>query len=233
MTAPPTVVRLEDFPIELRFFAGRTAKQRTGVVVASERDADVAVSLRLAQSPLTFENGEHEITQIEHFAGGEQRLVELDWGLRNPENAREPIALLEIDVRYDDDDEAHTATTGVALQYANPAKLLILGSALAAVAVGAVALLRREEWVEEEEEVPDEIELAVIDIEPPKRTARTSSAKKKSSATKTSAKKTAPKKQAGGTRRGSSASQSAPRKGGRGSSAGRKSAPSRSRRTSR
>lgn len=215
MNAPPTVVRLEDFPLELRMLAGRTMGQRSGVVVSSARDAGIAVSLRIAQAPMTFENGENEITQIERFAAGEQRTIELEWGLRDPENTRTPLVLLEVDVRYEDEDEAHTATTGVALQHSNAAKLLVLGSALAAIAVGAAALLSRDRR-EREEEVPDEIELAVVDVEPPKRKARKPA-----------------KKRAGGTRRGSTASRSAPRTGARGSSAARKSSRPRSTRKSR
>jgi hypothetical protein len=222
-STPPTVVRLEDFPLELRMLGGRTAGQRSGVVVASSRDADIAVSLRIADPDLTFENGENEITQIEHFGEGEQREIALDWGLRDPDGARPPLVLLEIDVRYEDDDEAHTATTGVALQHTNAAKLLILGGALAAVAVAATAVLRRPR-VEEEDEVPDEIELAIVDVEPPK---RPDVEPPKRSPRKASTKR------AGGTRRGSSASRSAPRKDARGSSGARKSSRPRSTRKSR
>lgn len=87
----------------------------------------------------------------------------------------------------------------------------------------------------------EDVDLAVYNVGRRPATKKASSKKKESSlsrkksasAKKASSKKKAPAKKAGGTRRGSSASRSAPRKGARGSSKARKAAPRRTTRKSR
>lgn len=260
---PPTVVRLNGFPESARV----SDVFNSSVVVLSERDAEVEVTMRITNSSLTFDDGSTEFVQTDTFTAGEQREVLFDdWSFEGQTLA--PYVMLEIGVRYADDHHVNTATALISLEQRETriGIALAIGGALVAAALGLAALSRRYEVevveteveitdddsldVLTEEEVPDEIVVAEMDVQPrrpakrrtpskqstAKKTATKSpsskKASKKSSSTKSSSKK-ASSSQASGTRRGSSASGSAPRKDARGSSAGRKSAPRRTTRSSR
>ncbi len=235
---PPVIVRLEGFPEDLRLVRGRSSSHESEVVVASERDANIAVSLRLPYEPFTFENGETEITQIESFTAGEQREVAVDWGLRDDTGAYVQYLYLEIDVRYEEEEDSlNTATLAIPLNYGLNVKRLALVGAVAAAAFGAALMTAARRAVTLAEE--DDVTIGIVEVDVPKRrssrsTSSNSAGRKTTSkpSSKTSSKKTSTKK-AGGTRRGSGASRSAPRKDGRGSSAGRKSSAGRSTRKSR
>jgi hypothetical protein len=229
---PPVVVRLEGFPERLRLVRGRSSSRDSGVVVASDQDANIAVSLRLPYEPFTFENGETEITQIESFTAGEQREVVIDWALRDDTGAYIQYVYLEIDVRYEDDEESlNTATLAIPLDYGLNVKRLALVGAVAAAAFGAALMTAARRAVTVAEE--DDVTIGIVEVDVPKRKASS----KKRTASQASAKKTSTKKastkKAGGTPRGSGASRSAPRKDARGSSAARKSSAGRSTRKSR
>ena len=255
---PPTVVRLNGFPESARV----SDVFNSSVVVLSERDAEIEVTMRITNSSLTFDDGSTEFVQTDTFAAGEQREVLFDdWSFEGQTLA--PYVMLEIGVHYADDHHVNTATALISLEQRETriGIALAIGGALVAAALGLAALSRRYEVevveteveitdddsldVLTEEEVPDEIVVAEMDVQPrrpakkrataKKASAKSSSSKKtssKSSSTKSSSKKATSSK-ASGTRRGSSASGSAPRKDGRGSSAGRKSAPRRTTRSSR
>lgn len=79
----------------------------------------------------------------------------------------------------------------------------------------------------------EDVDLAVYNVGRKTSSSKKKAASSKKASKKASAKKKAPAKKAGGTRRGSSASRSAPRKGARGSSKARKASPRRSTRKSR
>jgi Mg-chelatase subunit ChlI len=246
---PPTVVRLNGFPESARV----SDVFNSSVVVLSERDADVEVTMRITNSSLTFDDGSTEFVQTDTFTAGEQREVVFDdWSFEGQTIA--PYVMIEIGVRYADHHHVNTATALISLEQreARIGIALAIGGALVAAALGLAALSRRYEVevvetevevtdddsldVLTEEDVPDEIVVAEMDVQPrrpakkrtaakqstAKKTSAKSSASKKSASTKSSSKK-ASSSQASGTRRGSSASGSAPRKDGRGSSAGRKS----------
>jgi hypothetical protein len=226
---PPVVVRLEDFPEQLRLFRGSTPPQQSAVVVHSELDANVAVSMRLPYEPFTFENGETEITQIASFTAGEQRAISLDWALRDETDAYLQYVYLEIDVYYEDqEDSLNTATVAIPLNYGMGLARMALLGAVTAAAVGTAIMTatRRVARVYEE----DDVTIGIVEVDAPKRaprTRRTSPSKGSKSAKSSTSKKqgTTSKKQAGETRRGSSPSGSAQRTGARGSSGARKSAP--------
>lgn len=212
---PPTVVRFEDSPSRLRLLRGRSEMHETCVVVASDRDANIAVSVRLPDEAFTFENGETEITRIESFAAGEQREIVLEWGARTRVEIVAPHLYLEIHVRYEDrEDEINTATLAIPIAHGLGAARIALLGAVTAAAVGAALVTATRRAIQAVEE--DDVTIGIVEVETPRRTSTKSS-----------------KKRAGGTRRGSAASRSAPRKDARGSSAARKSSPRRSTRKSR
>lgn len=204
---PPTVIRFEDSPQRLRLLRGRSEVHETSIVVASDRDANIAVSVRLPDESFTFENGETEITQIESFTTGEQREVVLEWAVRNDADVVAPLLYVEVHVRYEDrEDESNMATLALPIEHGlGIARMALLG-AVTAAAVGAALVTAARRAVRAVEE--DDITIGIVEVETPRRPSR--------------AKRPA-KKPAGGTRRGSAASRSAPRKDARGSSAARKS----------
>jgi len=228
---PPVVVRLQDFPERLRLFRGRTPSQQSAVVVHSDRDANIAVSVRLPYEPFTFENGESEITQIESFTAGEQREVVLEWALHDGTDAYVQYVYLEIDVRYEDDEDSlNTATVAIPLDYGMGLKRLALIGALAAAAVGTALMTTTRRAVKAAEE--EDLTIGIVEVDVPRRPAsrpRRTSTKSSGSSKSTKSSKKPP----GGTPRGSSTSRSAPRKGAPGSSGGRKSSPRPSTRKSR
>jgi hypothetical protein len=239
---PPVVVRLQDFPEQLRLVRGSTPPQQSAVLVQSERDANIAVSMRLPYEPFTFENGETAITQIESFTAGEQREIVLDWALRDETDAYVQYVYLEIDVRYEDEEDSlNTATVAIPLNYGMGLKRLALIGAITAAAVGTAIMTATRRAVRAYEE--DDVTIGIVEVDVPKRTTRprksSSAAKKSSRAAASSTKKGstskqgATSKQGGETRRGSSPSGSAQRTGGRGSSGARKSSPRPSTRKSR
>ena len=232
---PPHIVRLVGFPDRVRLTPRGTAEETSGVVIVTDRDADVEVTLRLAHSTLTFGDGETQVRVVERVEQGEQHEILLDWSLSGITSA--PYVMFEIDVRYADEEDVHTATSIVDLAQRERSigAAIAIGGALVAAALGLLALARtrvevREFTVDAPPEPPPASSTST--------TKRPSSAKKssaKKSSTKTSSAKTssAKKKTGGGTRPGSGTSGSAQRTGARGSSAGQKSAPARSTRKSR
>lgn len=234
---PPTIVRLLGFPEQVRLSPRGSREETSGVVVVTDRDADVEVTLRLAHSTLTFGDGETQMQVVERVEQGDQHEILFDWSLSGFTNA--PYVMFEIDVRYAEQHHVHTATAIVGLEQRERSigTAIAIGGALVAAALGLVALARprvevREFTVDAPPEPPRPASTTSTTTPRPsssKKSSAKSSAKKSSSSKTSAAKKTT----GGGARPGSAASGSAQRTGARGSSAGRKSAPARSTRKSR
>lgn len=293
----PTVVRLVRFPQTYKL--ARKGRQyigplrRSGPVVHSDRHGAIDCTFRVTAPGVTFSTGNTSITVTEAFEEGEQRDLHVPWGLMVDANVRPPLIAIEIDLKYADEQEFHTATAPLKLAYGMSAgrKAGVAAAAVAAAAVGVAVAKRKKNVVVDDE---DDVELALFNIASTKRapakagtrpakgskvtvvdeddaevavyntgrrassskktskktskksvkkaapakkssqkTAAKKSTTKKSAAKKSTTKKAASKKQAGGSRRGSGASRSAPRKGARGSSSARKSASRRTTRKSR
>jgi hypothetical protein len=240
---PPTIVRLLGFPEQIRLTPRGSAEETSGVVIVTDRDAQVEVALRLSSPSLTFRNGATEMYTVEHVEAGTQHELLLDWSLSG--NTLAPYVMIEIDVRYADEHHANTATAivGIEQRERSIGTAIAIGSALVAAALGLAALARprievREFTVEAPEEQPTRSRSGTGGgskgatkgrAESPASRSASKSSSKKSSAKKASSSKSS----GGGTRRGSGASQSGQRTGGRGSSSARKSAPRRTTRKSR
>lgn len=234
---PPNIVRLLGFPEQVRLSPRGSHEETSGVVVVTDRDADVEVTLRLAHSTLTFGDGETQVRVVERVEQGDQHEILLDWSLSGFTAA--PYVMFEIDVRYAEEHHVHTATAIVGLEQRERSigTAIAIGGALVAAALGLIALARprvevREFTVDAPPEPPPPPAPTTSTTTTRPSSAKKSSAKKSSAkapSTKSSAKtSSAKKKTGGGTRPGSGASGSAQRTGARGSSAGRKSAPARS-----
>ncbi len=223
MNATPTIVRLLRFPASLRLLKKGaqylSGKKRSGALILSERHQPVEVTFRTTLPGVSFSTGGTSVTSTEAFTEGEQRDVLLPWTLVVEQGELPSELLLEIDVAYDGK-ERHTATVPLKLLYGIPVVTVAVGAAIAVAAVAATMVSRRKSKVVAEDR---EIEISST----PSKARKPSKAASKSAASKKSGAKPAASssKKASGTRPGSAASQSAPRKDAPGSSKARKSAP--------
>lgn len=231
MINAPTIVRLIRFPKTYRlekkgnkFFGPH---KRSGPVILSDHHEAVECTFRLTDPGLSFATGGNTVMGVEAFNEGEQRDLLLPWALVSDGKLRPAMIVMEIDVNYEGSAEKHTATMPLVLTYGVRRRVIgavAAGAAAAAVAVAAAAKRGRNTKKASSKKASSKKKPAA---------ATKKGGAKPRPATKKASTKKAPAKKAGGTRRGSAASRSAPRKDGRGSSAGRKSAARRSTRKSR
>lgn len=224
MNATPTIVRLLRFPTSLRLLKKGaqylSGKKRSGALILSERHHSVEVTFRTNLPGVSFSTGGTSLTSTEAFTEGEQRDVLLPWTLVVEQGELPAELLLEIDVAYEGK-ERHTATVPLKLRYGIPVVTVAVGAAIAVAAVAATVVSRRKpKLIVEDGEI--EIPSTPRKARKPSRKAASKPAASKKSSAKPAASSS---KKASGTRPGSSASRSAPRKDAPGSSKARKSAP--------
>lgn len=137
---PPLILHYDGLPARIR--TGRA--YLSGPVIRAEVAGDVEVTLRLPEPEFTFDGAAHEIALVEGFEAGEERFVTFEWALEWDYETRARHTLLEIDVRYLDEDELHTAVIAIELEDGSSARRAALGAAfVGALAGAAMALWRR------------------------------------------------------------------------------------------